>query len=54
MGLDTGDRYIIGLIVGIYTLFHPLVLAMTLGILIGIYFIESGVNMIIIARENKE
>lgn len=44
---------IIGLIVGIYTLFHPLILAMTLGILIGVYFIESGINMIIIACENK-
>ena len=40
---------IIGLIVGIYSFFHPMVSAITIGILIGIYLIQAGLNMIVLA-----
>ena len=33
-------------LIGIYSLFHPLVLAFTLGLLVGVYFIVSGVQLI--------
>ncbi|MBQ8092842.1 MAG: DUF308 domain-containing protein [Clostridia bacterium] len=51
-GLSTGSMVIgillgvLDLIMGVYSMAHPAVLAVSLGILIGIYFIESGVNMI--------
>ena len=52
--LEGGKKWILGLIVsiigmllGLYSIFHPLLLAFTEGILIGVYFIESGVNMIL-------
>ena len=32
--------------IGIYSIAHPAVLAISLGILIGLYFIESGLNML--------
>ena len=35
---------------GIYSIAHPAVLAVSLGLLIGFYFIESGVNAIIIGK----
>lgn len=38
---------ILDIVLGIFSLVHPLVLAIGLGILIGLYFIESGVNMIV-------
>ena len=37
---------ILDLVVGVYSFAHPTVMALTLGILIGIDFIESGINMI--------
>ena len=40
---------IIGVLVGIYSFIHPLLLAFTFGILVGAYFIESGINMIVMA-----
>ena len=40
---------IIGVLVGIYSLLHPLLLAFTFGILVGLYFIESGISMIVMA-----
>ncbi len=40
---------IIGVLVGIYSLLHPMILAFTFGILVGVYFIESGINMIVTA-----
>ena len=43
---------IVGLILGIYTTVHPMVLAVTLGILIGVYFIETGIGMIITSKDN--
>ncbi len=40
---------IIGVLVGIYSLMHPMLLAFTFGILVGVYFIESGINLIVMA-----
>lgn len=36
------------LILGIYSLFHPVALAFSVGMLLGIYFIVSGVNLVIL------
>lgn len=44
---------IIGIILGIYTMFHPMLLALTMGILIGVYFIESGICMIVLSSQFK-
>lgn len=40
---------ILSVLLGIYSLAHPLLLAFTFGVLVGVYFIESGINMIVIA-----
>lgn len=40
---------IIGVLVGIYSLVHPLLMAFTVGILVGVYFMESGISMIVMA-----
>ena len=40
---------IIGVIIGIYSFFHPMVSAFTIGILVGIYLIEAGLSMIVLA-----
>lgn len=40
---------ILGVLLGIYSLVHPMLLAFTFGILVGIYFIESGISMIMMA-----
>lgn len=42
---------IIGILLGLYTLIHPMLLAFTMGILIGVYFIECGINMIILSSQ---
>ena len=39
------------LIIGIYSIAHPAMMAVALGMLIGIYFIETGINAIVIGRE---
>jgi len=39
---------VLDIILGIYSFAHPMVLAISLGILIGFYFIDSGVNMIVL------
>ncbi|MCI8782315.1 MAG: hypothetical protein HFG83_06140 [Dorea sp.] len=41
---------ILGLLVGIYSVVHPMLLALTFGILVGVYFIESGISMIVMAQ----
>lgn len=41
---------ILGVLVGIYSVVHPMLLALTFGILVGIYFIESGISMIVMAQ----
>ena len=38
----------VAIILGIYSIAHPAVLAVSLGILISLYFIESGIDMILI------
>lgn len=57
-GAAGGKKWIVGLILGIigillglYTIIHPLLLAFTMGILIGVYFIESGINMIVLSSQ---
>lgn len=40
---------IIGVLVGIYSLMHPMLMAFTVGILVGVYFMESGISMIVMA-----
>ena len=42
---------IIGVILGLYSLFQPIVLAFTIGMLIGFYFIESGINLIVLSSQ---
>ena len=55
-GGDTGSMIlgialgILEIIMGIYSFAHPAVLAVSLGLLIGFYFIESGVNAIIVGK----
>lgn len=39
---------ILGVLLGIYSLMHPAILAFTIGILVGVYFIECGINMIVL------
>ena len=56
-GDDTGSMVlcivlgVLELIIGIYSFVHPAMMAVALGILIGIYFIETGINAIVIGRE---
>ena len=40
---------ILALLLGIYTCFHPMVSALAIGILIGFYLIDAGINMIVLA-----
>ena len=46
LGLISG---ILGVVLGLYSFAHPMVTAVTVGILIGLYFVESGFNLIAIA-----
>lgn len=36
---------ILAILIGIYSFFHPAALAVTIGVLIGIFFIETGLSM---------
>lgn len=40
---------VLGVLLGLYSLAHPLLLAFTFGVLVGMYFIECGINMIVMA-----
>lgn len=40
---------ILGILIGCYSFFHPLAMAVSMGVLIGIYFIETGMSMIVTA-----
>jgi len=40
---------ILGVLVGIYSMVHPMLMAFTFGILVGVYFIECGINLIAVA-----
>jgi len=42
---------VLEIILGIYSIAHPAVLAVSLGLLIGLYFIESGISMIFIGSD---
>ncbi len=39
---------VFSIILGIYSLIHPVALAFSVGVLIGIYFIFSGINLVIL------
>ena len=43
---------IIGIILGIYSFVHPGVLALAIGVLIGVYFVEVGISLIISATQD--
>ena len=45
LGLISG---ILGVGLGIYSFMHPTVALVSVGILIGLYFVESGINMIVL------
>ena len=60
-GADGGKKWIWGLVLGIlgiilalYSMFHPVLLALTTGILIGVYFIVSGINMIFLSSQSAD
>jgi len=40
---------ILEIVLAIYSIAHPIILALTIGFLIGFYFIESGFNLIFVA-----
>lgn len=44
---------ILGVLLGIYSLAHPLILVLTFAILVGMYFIECGINMIVMATSDS-
>lgn len=41
---------ILGVLLGIYSVAHPFILALTFGVLVGMYFIECGINMVVMAE----
>ncbi len=45
---------IIAVLLGAYSFFHPLLLAVSVGYLIGFYFIESGFMMIVSSAASKK
>lgn len=51
LGLIVG---ILGIVLGIYSFVHPSVPAITIGLLISFYFIESGIEIIAMGRVVKE
>ena len=47
LGLIIG---VLGIALGVYSLIHPVVPAMTIGLLIALYFIEQGLDVITMGR----
>ena len=45
---------ILGILLGIYSFAHPMVTAVAAGILIGLYFIQSGVSLIALGSALKD
>ena len=45
---------VLGIILGAYSFAHPMIVAFSLGMLIGFYFIESGITMIAAALQSQE
>jgi len=41
---------VLELFIAVYSVIHPTLLAIGLGILIGLYFIEAGINAIVLGR----
>ena len=59
--LELGNDWILGLIIGIlgiilgiYSFIHPSIPAVAIGVLIGFYFIEEGIDIIAMSRVVKE
>ena len=44
---------ILAVLLGIYSLVHPSILVFTFGFLVGMYFIECGINMIVMATADS-
>lgn len=42
------------IVMGIYSAVHPVVLALTLGLMVGFYFIVSGINMIVMSVKMEQ
>lgn len=40
---------VLGVLLGIYSLVHPAILVFTFGALVGLYFVECGINMVVMA-----
>lgn len=58
---DGGSMWIWGicsgvlcLLMGLYSAVHPVVLALTMGLMVGLYFIVSGINMIALSAKGEE
>ena len=51
LGLIIG---ILSIVVGIYSFAHPVFMAVATGILIGVYFMEGGIDMIVAAVTIKK
>ncbi len=45
---------VLDIVLGIYSFMHPAVMAISIGLLIAFYFIESGINLIFIGAELKD
>lgn len=45
---------ILAILIGIYSFFHPATLAVTIGVLIGIYFIETGITMMFLPALSRD
>lgn len=41
------------IVMGLYSAVHPVVLALTMGLMVGFYFIVSGINMITLSAKNE-
>lgn len=60
-GMDNGKKWILGIVLGIlgillgiYSALHPILLAVTMGILFGVYFIVSGIDMIVMVWQGGD
>lgn len=42
------------ILMGLYSAVHPVVLALTMGLMVGLYFIVSGINMITMSAKMEE
>lgn len=42
------------ILMGVYSAVHPVVLALTMGLMVGLYFIVSGINMITMSTKMEE